>query len=203
MKTTALLKEEHEYIVRAMNVLENMAVRIVRGELADSNDRESILSFLRSFLDDHHQTKEEFILFPALLRASHGDDHECLCKLIFEHNRERSLVEGIEEAMATRKTEDFVYYAHRFVDIVRSHVADEEKNLFQHADALLSPEEDERMVREIGLFDTPAQRRTLIALLKGLATLELKYLGASGESKPRMPGSEVTKSIPAFRERGV
>jgi len=179
MKTTALLKEEHEYIIRAANVLEVMAIRMARGELVDSNDRESILSFLRSFLDDHHQTKEEFILFPALLKASHGEDHACLCKMIFEHNRERSLAGGIEEAMATRKAEDFVYYAHRFVDIVRTHLNEEEKDLFQRADSLLSPEEDERMAREIGLFDTPSQRRTLILLLQELATLELKYLGSS------------------------
>ena len=184
MKTTALLKEEHEYILRAVNVLEAMAIRMIRGELVDSNDREAILSFLRTFLDDHHQTKEEFIFFPALLKASRGEDHECLCRYIFEHNRERSLVEGIEEALATRKAEDFVYYAHRFVDIVRTHIAEEEGGLFEHADNVLSPEEDARMVREIGLFDTPSQRRTLVLLLKALTALELKYL-PSGVVNPK------------------
>jgi hemerythrin-like domain-containing protein len=134
-----------------------------------------VLSFLRFFADDHHQAKEEAVLFPALLQASHAEEHPRLCKMTFEHNQQRSLVEGIEDALRTRKGADFVYYAQKLVDIVRRHITDEDDVLFKLADGLLSPEEDERVAREIAEFDGPLRKKALIPLLEALVALELKY----------------------------
>ena len=178
MKVTGLLMEEHRHILRALDVMERMAARTAEGEQVDQNDLESVLSFLRFFADDHHQSKEESLLFPALLKASKDEEHACLCKMTFEHNQQRSLVEGIEDSLRTRKGSDFVYYAQRLSDIMRDHIQEEDNVLFKHADSLLTPEEDERIARQIGNFDSPGRKRALILVLQRLMLLELKYNAA-------------------------
>jgi hemerythrin-like domain-containing protein len=175
MKATRLLTEEHRYILRSLDVIVEMASRVANGEAVDDRDVDSILQFLQAFGDDHHQEKEEAILFPALLKASKDEEHECLCQITFEHNQQRSLLEGIEDALRTRKGQDFVYYANRLAELVRVHIRDEDEEVFKRADAILSPEEDERIAAEFAAYDSPRRAERLRALLERLIALEIKY----------------------------
>jgi hemerythrin-like domain-containing protein len=175
MKATRLLKEEHQYILRALGVMDELAVRVADGSELDEHDVESMLQFLRVFGDDHHQEKEEFILFPALLKASHAEEHECLCQITFEHNQQRSVLEGIEDALKSHRGQDFVYYAKRLGELVRAHIQEEEDGVFKRADAILSAEVDERIAQELAAYDSPGRVERLNAVLKRLIMLELKY----------------------------
>jgi hemerythrin-like domain-containing protein len=175
MKATGILMEEHRYILRSLDVICEMANRVANGEEADDRDVDCILQFLQAFGDDHHQEKEEAILFPALLKASNAQEHECLCQITFEHNQQRSLLEGIEDALRSRKGKDFVYYARRLAELVRAHIQSEDDDVFRRADAILSAEEDERIAKELAAYDSPHRAERLRELLKRLVRLEIKY----------------------------
>jgi hemerythrin-like domain-containing protein len=175
MKATRLLMDEHQYILRSLEVIAQMAARVANGEEVDDRDVDCILQFLQAFGDDHHQEKEEAILFPALLKASNAKEHECLCQITFEHNQQRSLLEGIEDALRSRKGKDFVYYARRLAELVRAHIQTEDDEVFKRADAILSVEEDERIAKELAAYDSPQRAERLTALLKRLVALEMKY----------------------------
>jgi len=175
MRATRILMEEHRYILRSLEVISEMADRTANGEDVDYRDVDGILQFLQAFGDDHHQEKEESILFPALLKASNAEEHECLCRITFEHNQQRSLLEGIEDALRSRKGNDFVYYARRLAELVRAHISSEDDEVFKRADAILSPEEDDRIAKELAAYDTPHRAERLRELLKRLAALEYKY----------------------------
>jgi len=175
MRATRILMEEHRYILRSLEVICGMADCVENGEDVDDRDVDCILQFLHAFGDDHHQEKEEAILFPALLKASHAEEHECLCQITFEHNQQRSLLEGIEDALRTRKGKDFVYYARRLAELVRAHVRCEEDDVFKRADAILSAEEDDRIARELAAYDSPHRAERLRELLKRMVALEFKY----------------------------
>jgi hemerythrin-like domain-containing protein len=170
MRCTELLKSEHHLIVRALDVLDRMAAETEQGQAVEPEDVQAILRFLRKFADDQHQTKEEFALFPALL---HNDAIKTapLHQMIFEHDQERSLVEGLEEALHTKKGADFTYFAHRLTALIRSHIHKEDDALFRIADQLLTEEEDQRITRELNKFEID---RNLIA---DLQRLEWVYLG--------------------------
>jgi len=172
--------EEHQYILRALEIISEMADRVANGEEVDDRDVDCILQFLQAFGDDHHQEKEEAIFFPALLKASNAEEHECLCQITFEHNQQRSLLEGIEDALRSRKGKDFVYYARRLAELVRAHIQTEDDEVFKRADTLLSVEEDERVSKELAAYDSPQRADRLTALLKRLVTLEMKYGIRSG-----------------------
>src|SRR5438445_5565563 len=102
MKCTDLLIQEHKIILRAMDVLDHMATRVENSQPVAPEDVETLLRFLRGFADDHHQAQEESALFPELMRTSAWHEGP-LRHMVFEHDQERSLVDGIEDALRTKK----------------------------------------------------------------------------------------------------
>jgi len=145
-----------------------MAVRVGNDQPVEAVDVQVILRLLRIFADDHHQAKEESALFPEL-RTSAAEQGP-LRQMLFEHNQERSLVEGLEEALHTKKGGDFVYFADRLTSLLRNHIRKEDKILFDIVERTLSADQDEKVTAEFAKFEfNPAP-------LADLRRLEWKYL---------------------------
>jgi hemerythrin-like domain-containing protein len=169
MKCTDLLMKEHKIILRALDVLNDMAKRVGNDEHVAAEDVATLLRFLRAFADDLHQSKEESALFPELLRTSAGNQPS-VRQMTFEHDQERSLVEGLEDALYTKKGMDFVHFANRLIQLIRTHIYKEDKILFDIVDHSLSVEQDERVTAELDKFQIDP------AFLADLRRLEWTYL---------------------------
>ena len=78
MKCTDLLIQEHKTILRALEVLDQMAARIEQDQPVDAADVETLLRFLHKFADELHQGKEESALFPELMRTSAASQPACI-----------------------------------------------------------------------------------------------------------------------------
>jgi hemerythrin-like domain-containing protein len=172
MKCTDLLVQDHKIILRALDVLQVLAERTEEGVPVSAEDVETFVRFLRAFADDHHQGKEESALFPYLVATS-GIDYPAVRHMVFEHNQERSLVEGLEEALHTNKGLEFVYFANRLTQLLRTHIEKEEGVMFDIAERSISAEQDKCITRELAAFRIDAQ------LLADLRRLEGKYLRRS------------------------
>jgi hemerythrin-like domain-containing protein len=184
MKATNHLKDDHKQILRGLNVLEQLGARAARGEPIDGQDVEDILRFLQRFVDSHHQGKEESILFPAMLRDGNQDEYPRLSQMVFEHNRERSLVEGLEDSLRTKKAADLAHFACRLVDILRTHIDKEDHVLFELVDSILSPQKDELIARELENFESTWRQNAFPELLKRLTELECKYARSEAAESP-------------------
>jgi hemerythrin-like domain-containing protein len=169
MKCTDLLTQDHKVILRALDVLEHMARRVENKQAVEPRDVEVLLRFLRTFADDHHQTKEESALFPELMRTSAASEGP-LRQMIFEHDQERSLVEGLEDALYTKKGLDFVQLANRLVALIRCHIYKEDNILFDIVERALSIEQDEVVTRHLNEFQMDPNH------LADLRRLEWTYL---------------------------
>jgi len=169
MKCTDLLTQEHKTILRALDILDHMAARIEEDQPLAVEDVETILRFLRAFADNQHQAKEESALFPELLRTSAANDAP-LRQMIFEHDQERSLVEGLEDSLRTKRGMEFVHFANRLTGLIRTHIRKEDNILFPMAERCLSPEQDERVTTELNKFEVD------VAFLADLRRLEWTYL---------------------------
>lgn len=180
MKATELLMNEHRTILRALHILDAMAARAERGFSIADRDADDVLRILRTFVGEHHQGKEETILFPALLKDPAQENYAALSRMVFEHDQERSLVEGLEDSLRTRKGKDFAYYARRLTHVLKTHIDKEDRILFPLADAVLSPEEDARVARELDGHERAWKDRVLSALLERLQEMERIYLETSG-----------------------
>jgi hemerythrin-like domain-containing protein len=175
MKCTELLDKDHRIILRAVDVLEQMADEVKKGQSVDARDVESIVRFLKEFEDEYHQTKEESALFPILLKNS-GAQQAKLGQMLFEHDQERSLVEGLEEALKTQHGPDFVHFATRLITLLRAHIYKEELALFGLIENTLSDQQDRCVVAEFSRFDEQLESCSGNDLLKRLHILEDKYV---------------------------
>jgi hemerythrin-like domain-containing protein len=181
MKATQILRQDHRHILRAVTVLEQMAAEVKRGGVIEDHDLKDILRFLQEYADRHHQEKEEECFFPALLRDPGQKHYPKLRAMIFEHSRERSLAEGLEEAIAAKQCGEFTYCADRLVEILRAHIAEEDQVLLPLADKILSELEDRQVAADMANYEGAWQKRTLPGLLKVLDELESKYAPESNE----------------------
>ncbi len=174
MKSIDSLLQDHRIMLRMLYVAEAMAVQSENGEDVDPSDIRDLIHFLRDFADEYHHVKEERALFPALLAgvAAASDPVRLLC---FEHDQERSLAEGLEDALLTRSGPDFVYYVNRLVHIVSNHMYKEETILFPAAEKTLTAEQDEAIVRHFSQMDEE-NRRALELCMNRLSQLEKKYM---------------------------
>ena len=103
MKCTDLLIQDHKAILRALDVLGQMAKRVEEHQALEHDDVEVILRFLRSFADEYHQGKEESALFPELRRTQSAQE-PAVRQMLFEHDQERSLVEASRSAFHEERT---------------------------------------------------------------------------------------------------
>jgi hemerythrin-like domain-containing protein len=168
MKCTDLLIQDHKIILRALEVLQAMSDRAQKNETVPAEDVAKLLHFLRAFADDYHQGKEESALFPALPQTS-LIDFPTVRFMIFEHNQERSLVEGLEEALHTKKGGEFAYFANRLNQFLKAHI-EKEDVMFEIINRSVSAEQDERITSEFATFQLDSK------LLADLQLLERKYL---------------------------
>ena len=174
MKCTDLLFQDHIIILRALDILERMAANMEKGDPVDPVDIKDVLRFLRVFGDEHHQAKEESVLFPVLLSVARLQ-HAPLRHMLFEHDQERSLIEGLEDALKTKKGPDFLHYASRLSELLRNHIDKENNILFDIVEKALSKEQHDQVAVEFEKFDFGWENRQV--LNDNLHRLEQKYLG--------------------------
>ena len=176
MKSTNLLIQEHKLILRALDVLDAISASIDSdATLAAESDIDMLLDFLRWFADAHHQAKEEMILFPALKTAAAAQDRP-VQHLMLEHRQERLLIEDLEKSLRLGELSDFASCANHLSSTLRNHVYKEDRILFEAADSILSPEEDDAVFEQLTGFETPLDKQVIEKKLAELRSLEWKYL---------------------------
>jgi hemerythrin-like domain-containing protein len=143
MMCTEMVIQDHAILRRGLDILDGMVRKLESGERIEIMDGTNLLKFLRVFGDEYHQTMEENVLYPALLRAS--PEQALLRQMLSEHGEERALVAAVDDALKSRRGVDFVRGARRLSLLLRSHLDKEDAILRQIA---LSNDEDNVVVVE-------------------------------------------------------
>jgi hemerythrin-like domain-containing protein len=177
LKCVDSLIQEHRLILRAVYVLEAMADRAKNRQMPAEIDVDRLLLFFRRFADAHHQAKEECVLFPALRRKPDTPAEGALHRMMFEHEQERSLIEGLEDALRTRKDSDFSYYGRRLADILGNHIYKEDRILFALVERSITTDDDAVLADEMAAFDRDLQSGSHEEMHRLVTDLERKYLG--------------------------
>jgi hemerythrin-like domain-containing protein len=171
------LIKEHRLILRAVCVLEAMAEQARNGNIPPASDVDRLLDFFHRFADEHHQGKEEAVLFPSLRKHGNGGTQAELHQMAFEHEQERSLVTGLEDALKTLRSSDFAYYGNRMAEVLGHHIYKEDNVLFALVERKLPKHVDSEVLREMMVFDnalTPGLRNEFI---HNITELERRYVG--------------------------
>jgi hemerythrin-like domain-containing protein len=171
------LIKEHRLILRAVCVLEAMSEQAGIGNLPPVSDVDKLLDFFHRFADEHHQGKEESVLFPALRRYGNGGTQAELHQMAFEHEQERSLVTGLQDALKTRQCSDFAYYGNRMAAVLGHHIYKEDNVLFALVEKKLPKQVDSVVLREMMVFDNALKPGLLNEFIHNITELERRYAG--------------------------
>jgi len=96
---TEILIAEHKIILRTAFVLKAMVKPTTDQRLPSREDIDGIIEILRVFADDFHQGKEESALFPVFTAKCDAAEIAAVKHMVFEHEQDRSLIEGIQDAV--------------------------------------------------------------------------------------------------------
>jgi hemerythrin-like domain-containing protein len=145
MKATEILIEEHELILKMLDIIEVINHKIENGQHVDVAHLEGIVDFIVNFADRCHHAKEEGILFPAMVRAGIPEKQGPIGVMLHEHVEGREYVRAMKKALAgspangTGVLHEFARSAAGYAELLRNHIYKENNILFRMADDRIGP----------------------------------------------------------------
>jgi len=148
---TALLRHEHEAILRMLDAAERVSWRLERGERVAPETLDGLLEFFRLFADRCHHGKEEDLLFPLLETKGFPRQAGPIGVMLFEHEQGRALLRQMREALegyvagAADAEQRWASAARGYADLLRQHILKENNVLFVMAERLLTDAEQQEL----------------------------------------------------------
>ncbi len=166
---TAVLRHEHEVILRALALLEKLGAELEGERPVDRKTLEWLVGFFKTFADRCHHGKEEQHLFPTLEQHGVPKQGGPLGVLLTEHEEGRALV----RAIATEEGRQAAEAIHHYVALLRGHIEKENEVLFPMAEDILSAEKQgalllafEKVEQEMGGADLHERLETELVRLE-------------------------------------
>lgn len=149
---TAILRKEHDAILRMLDTTEKVARQLDRGERAAPETLTGLLEFFRLFADRCHHGKEEDLLFPLLEKKGLPHAGGPIQVMLMEHEQGRSLIQRMTEAAeaysggAAEAGPRWAEAARLYVAMLRQHIYKENNVLFRIAENVLTDTEQRELV---------------------------------------------------------
>ncbi len=144
---TAILRAEHQVILRVLGVLERLVARSERGERFEVEALQRCVEFFRAFADACHHAKEEDLLFPALESRGIPREGGPIGMMLEEHRLARLYTRQMGEALEAVGQDDaggeqrFRASAHQYLDLLNNHILKEDDVLFNMGESVLTGED--------------------------------------------------------------
>ena len=138
---TGVLREEHQLILKVLEILQQIVENGETGEW-DLDSMEECVAFFRLFADLCHHGKEEDMLFPELETRGMSKEEGPIAVMLFEHKQGRALVSQMAEALpAASEGQElgigrFDNAARAYIGLLRGHIFKEDNVLFNMADSM-------------------------------------------------------------------
>ncbi|WAC08598.1 MAG: hemerythrin domain-containing protein [Thermodesulfobacteriota bacterium] len=150
MKATQQLRDEHEGVKIMLSILKQVCHQLGSTGNLNKEHLEGILEFLKVFVDKCHHSKEEELLFPALVAAGVPADGP-IAVMLHEHEMGRNYIRAMSDAYATYMVGDksssqgIMQNAHGYISLLKGHIEKENTVLFVMADNLLSEKRQDEL----------------------------------------------------------
>jgi hemerythrin-like domain-containing protein len=152
-EATAILRKEHDAILKMLEATEEAARRIAAGGTVKVESLEGLLEFFRLFADKCHHGKEEDLLFPLLESRGMPRFGGPTGVMLHEHEQGRALIQRMAEATEASKRGEkaeaaWAEAARGYTELLRQHIHKENNILFVLAENMLSAEEQKQLAAE-------------------------------------------------------
>jgi hemerythrin-like domain-containing protein len=154
MQATAILRQEHDVILKMLDGLDGTARQLLTGIAVPPATLTGLLEFFKLFADRCHHGKEEDLLFPLLEQKGMPRGSGPLGVMLFEHDRGRELVREMAAAATEYHGrsgpagERWAKAAQQYSTLLRDHILKENNILFRMAERMLTPEEQDSLGAE-------------------------------------------------------
>lgn len=141
---TAVLREEHQLILKVAGRLDGMLAQESNGATLDLDTFARCITFFRLFADACHHGKEEDLLFPGLEAEGMARDSGPIAVMLYEHDQGRAFVRAMASNIEAAREGDVVggselrAAARGFIDLIVDHISKEDNVLFNMADGMIS-----------------------------------------------------------------
>ena len=145
------LMDEHQNILRGIDLLAKNAERLEKGEKIDPRFFTGAVEFIRKYADKYHHAKEEDILFVRMEKAGFPVQGGPIAVMLSEHDQGRGYVSGLEGANERyivgdkAAIEEIVDNARGYVFLLKNHIAKEDTVLYPMARDVLGEKGIEAM----------------------------------------------------------
>lgn len=148
---TQVLRDEHDAILRMLDVTDESARRLDAGENVPAHVLNGLLEFLKLFADRCHHGKEEDLLFPLLEKKGLPRNGGPIGVMLHEHELGRKLIAEMSAAAEAYTTGDqgagarWAQPARHYSALLREHIQKENNILFVMAERMLSEAEQQAL----------------------------------------------------------
>jgi hemerythrin-like domain-containing protein len=181
MKATDVLKHEHQIILVVLEGMMSEAYQIQATRIIDTYRMVKLVDFLETFVNKCHLIKEELLLFPKLLERGMPHDDGSIVVMLREHTLGRNEVESIADILgnisgngtpaATYLIEPMLAY----VNLLRKHIEKENNFLFEMADQLLTPADNNELYTSFKAIEVEEMSEGVHELYHQFAYELMKY----------------------------
>ena len=152
-QATAILRKEHDAILRMLDATDEVIRRIDAGSKVKPETLNNLVEFFRLFADKCHHGKEEDLLFPLLEKRGMARVAGPTGVMLHEHEVGRALVREMAVAAESCSRGEnaqtrWARAAGSYTDLLRQHIAKENNILFVMAENLLTAQEQENLAAE-------------------------------------------------------
>ncbi len=141
-----VLIEEHEIILKAVEVLKQATAKIKNKEEIPGGFYERLLDIIANFADKCHHGKEETALFP-LIEQKDADQAKSISVLLEEHQQGRRYIAGLREALSGNEMQGKIENADGYARLLILHIQ-RESGLFPFWMEMLSDGEKEDLLEK-------------------------------------------------------
>ena len=145
---TGMLKEEHQLILKAIDVLLNECVQLDEGQELEKSFFEKVIDFIKNYADKFHHAKEEDILFEKL----NSDTVQMHCnpipQMLYEHDTGRDFVKGMERGLEENDKKTVIENARGYAYLLKDHIMKEDNILYPMAEEALNDEQKDSILKE-------------------------------------------------------
>jgi hemerythrin-like domain-containing protein len=145
------LMAEHRLIEEVLASLEGFALRVEHGRDTPREAVARYADFFAEYADRAHQGKEENVVFSRMVERGVSSSEGPLAMMLAEHAQGRACVQALHEigsgtgAMSDEERATLRERADEYVDLLRHHIAKEDRVLFPIAIRTLSESDMEEL----------------------------------------------------------
>jgi len=150
-KPSAVLKAEHQVILRVLGVLRQLTAGKSAAADLDVARLGRCVEFFRFFADACHHAKEEDLLFPVLEQRGIPKEQGPIGCMLYEHTLARGFTKDMGEALeAIGRGESggvgrFLTAAKEYIDLLTAHIEKEDNILFNMGDSVMTAEDQSEL----------------------------------------------------------